>query len=99
MLSVTGLCFPALRDLRWNCYICERMPKAIHDPATCPGCVKQSEVGLENMAKIDNPWLGCPIPLDSHFLPNVHIPNLFLTHDACLAQDEACQASSMDYPF
>ena len=27
MLSVTGLCFPALRDLRWNCYICERMPK------------------------------------------------------------------------
>jgi hypothetical protein len=25
MLSVTGLCFPDLLDLRWNCYICERM--------------------------------------------------------------------------
>jgi hypothetical protein len=25
MLSVTGLCFPAPRDMRWNCYICERM--------------------------------------------------------------------------
>ena len=29
MLSVTGLCFPALRDLRWNCYICERMPSPL----------------------------------------------------------------------
>ena len=26
-LSVTALCFPAIRDLRWNCYICERMDK------------------------------------------------------------------------
>jgi len=34
--------------------------KSRHDPASCPGCMKQAEIGLTEMSKADNPYLGCP---------------------------------------
>ena len=36
------------------------MRKNMHDPATCAGCMKQSEIGLTEMSEADNPYLGCP---------------------------------------
>ena len=35
-------------------------PMTRHDPASCPGCIKQAVVGLVEMSKMDNPCLGCP---------------------------------------
>jgi len=49
-------------------------PMACHDPATCPGCRKQAEIGLVEMSKSDNPCLGCP--WDIKFLPQVTKPYL-----------------------
>jgi len=56
-------------------YLAEKkvLPQAIHDPASCPGCLKQTEIGLREMAKVDNPWFGCPF--ESYFVPKVFVPN------------------------
>ena len=48
-------------------------PQAIHDPASCPGCLKQTEIGLGPIANLDNPWLGCPF--NTYFEPKVVVPN------------------------
>jgi hypothetical protein len=30
-----------------------------HDPVFCPGCIKQADVGMLEMSKVDNLYLGC----------------------------------------
>ena len=40
------------------------MPLSRHDQASCTGCKEQYKTGLAEMAKQDNPILGCAIPGD-----------------------------------
>ena len=41
------------------------MKKSRHDPASCPGCIKQAEVGLAEISKAASPYLGCPWTMDN----------------------------------
>jgi len=64
------------------------MPMTKHDPATCPGCRRQAEVGLLEMSQDDNPCLGCPWSF--FFVPHMIKPD---------ARNEGLMFSSVPLPF
>eukprot|EP00092_Neocalanus_flemingeri_P035530 GFUD01038674.1.p1 GENE.GFUD01038674.1~~GFUD01038674.1.p1 ORF type:complete len:406 (-),score=128.53 GFUD01038674.1:125-1342(-) len=49
------------------------MAQSRHDPLSCPGCKEEAKVGPVEMAKQDNPTLGCP--LATYYAPLVFLPD------------------------